>query len=471
MTIENNKILQYFEEISKIPRASGDMKNISSYLISFAKSKQLEYVVEECGNVIIRKYSITGNAKTISLQAHIDMVYVTKDNSINYQDGIKLVSNNEYISAINSSLGADDGIGVAYILCILDSEEFTNVNIEAIFTVDEEIGLLGASDLDPGNITGDYLINLDSEDEGVITVSCAGGNRTSINIEVNRINFNPTGYKKLDIKVSGLKGGHSGIDIDKNLANANYILCQIISKISKYNIEIVNICGGQFDNVICKEAYVSLYIEESKIDDCIYLIDKYYKELKEKYKNSDNGLDIKCSIIENKNPDMIYSNKENFLLLINNIINGIIEKENDTVITSLNLGIIKYEDNKLVFSYGVRSNIDLSKDKLVDKLQHIANLCGGKLKITGDYPAWPYDKDSILLQNAKDTYKELFNKEPIIESIHAGLECGIFVKKKENIEAISIGPTLIDVHSINERVKIDTISKCYNFLISLIKKL
>lgn len=468
-------VIEYFKKISTIPRASGCMDNISHYIEDFGKKNNLETHKDEFNNVIIKKESTNNSNNTVIIQSHLDMVCV-KENFSNKnfkKDGIDLVIDNNTIKAKDTSLGADNGIGVSYMLEILSNNKILHPNIEAVFTSDEEIGLIGASNINENLLKGSYLINLDSEEEDVITLSCAGGNRTSIFLDAHKINISIDDYLLYKIEVCNLLGGHSGVDINKNRLNSNIVLFELLSLLNESYFEIESINGGTLDNVIPSYSYINLYTLkdydfEKNIEEAINLIysknKKIEKNLTIKYKiiNSDSKLVLDCN------------SKKNFINYIKTIYSGVINYSKEIrslVESSVNLGIVKSSNSDIMFTYCIRSsNLDRLKE-ITENITTTSIKYGAKHVTKGEYPPWPLNNNSKLKDLCKDIYLNIFNKNPKFDIVHAGLECGVFAGKIKNLDAISIGPTINHAHSTKESVSMKSIYNCLAFLLKILEKL
>lgn len=466
INIEPKKVFEYFEEISMIPHGSGNLTKIVSYLVAFAKKRNLEYYVDDVNNVIIKKKG-NGEKDTIILQGHSDMVCVKTEDSKKdlSKDHIDIFVDGEWIKADKTSLGGDDGIAVAMILAILDEDNKDYPNIEALITSDEEIGMNGAIGLDGSKLNGRKLINMDSEVEGVFTVSCAGGTHIESIVKGKKENVNGIGYK---LRLHNLLGGHSGISIHKNHANANIEMARCINDILKkgFDVRLVDINGGMFDNVICDDTVCNIILIDKEADGFV----KYVKELNEILKNEYANTDINITLDVEKNNNTNAFMKEdtkNIISLIFSLPNGLIEMSQDfkdLPQTSLNMGVLKTENDTIKIIQLVRSSIDSRKKYINNKIINIVSLHGGKSEIKGSYPAWQYNKNSILQSKLIDIYKKMYNKDPKVEATHGGLECGLFMDKIKGLDAISIGTTVKDVHSVNEKLEIKSVERVYNYI-------
>lgn len=481
-----NKVFQYFEDICDIPHGSRNTKAISDYCVDFAKEHNLKYLQDDSNNIIIFKNASAGyeDHDTIILQGHLDMVNEkTADSTHDFEkDGLNLMIDGDYIHCKDTTLGGDDGIAIAYALAILDDNSLCHPPIEAVFTVDEEIGLLGANSLDVTPLKGNYLLNIDSEEEGIFLAGCAGGVTAVINFPVNQITIKGISYQ---LRISGLNGGHSGTEINKGYANAHKLLGRLLYKFKSNGIYfgISNISGGTKDNVIPNSCNVELILppnDENK-ELAQQAVTELNNELKIEYQIADNNIQI---ILEetNKNEEdnAIMSMKctEILTFFLVHAPNGI-QYMNQSIIglveTSLNMGILNADLESINIGYSVRSSVKSAKMELMNQLTYITEFLGGECKFDGNYPAWAYKKDSKLRDIFTDTYKELYGKEAKVETIHAGLECGIFAEKFEeqgkSLDIISFGPEIQNIHTTKEAISISSVQRVWEFMIEVLKEL
>ena len=459
------KMFEFFKDICSIPHGSGNTKQISDYCVNFAKERGLWYYQDKLNNVIIKKSSSVGyeNKDAIVLQGHLDMV-CEKREDINfdfYSDKLNLKTDGDLLFAEGTTLGGDDGIAVAMALSILDDETLSHPPLEVVFTSDEETGMYGAQGLDASFITAKKFINIDSEDEGVFTVGCAGGIRVDLKIPVRTKNTVMPAYK---VSVSGLVGGHSGIEINKNRLNANKVMGDFL-KSAGNDILISSISGGSKDNAIPVNAECVVFTD----GDLYTYAENFIKTLKSV--DDKPGIEItpsKCNCAF----DSESSNK--IISLLCSLPNGVIKMSEDIgglVETSLNIGVIKSENDIFSLTLSVRSSKSREKAKLINKIKGIAKDFKAQFSLRGDYPAWEYRKDSTLRDIMTSVYKSMYGKLPQVEIIHAGLECGIFAEKIEDIDAVSIGPDIFDVHTPRERLSISSAERTYKFICGVLEAL
>lgn len=474
---EPKKVFYYFEEICKIPHGSGNTKEISDYLVSFAEDHGLQYVQDELNNVVIYKPATPGyeNAPTVILQGHMDMVCEKRPDVEHdfMKDGLNLSVENGYVSANGTTLGGDDGIAVAYGLALLDSDDIVHPALELLITVDEEIGLLGAKGFDCTVLKGRRLLNLDSEEEGSLWISCAGGLTGISHIPVRRIEAEGI---KFAVKFCGLAGGHSGAEIDKKRANANILMGRFLYGLKKQaDYELISLEGGRKDNVITRESFAEILTTEEDAA----AVKEYAKicqsKLREEYAGSDEGITIELTEEGTATAMILHpTSREKVLFYLMQVPFGI-QKMSGTieglVETSTNVGILKLEEDELLVSSGVRSSVEAAKHAVSDKIEYLTEFLGGEYEIQGVYPAWEYRKDSPLRDKMIEVYKEMYGTEPNVVAIHAGLECGLFYEKMEGLDCISFGPNMKDIHTSEERLDIASTKRVWEYLVKTLEVL
>lgn len=478
--LQPESVFHYFEEISRIPHGSGNIGRISDYLRDFAKERNLFHVQDKFGNVVIIKEAAAGFEKEAPyiLQAHMDMVAVAeKGCSIDMQtEPLRLKTEGGKIYAENTSLGGDDGIGVAYCLALLDAKDIELPRLEVILTADEEIGMEGAKGIDLSMLQGNRMINLDQEEEGVFIVSCAGGARADVEFSLAEEQAGgQQDMHQLTLGVKGLLGGHSGIEIDKGRGNANWILGNFLCGLSlRFDIRLSKLQGGQADNAIPREAESLIWVRESDIPEIEAFLkteeDKWKKELGEK----DPGFKLEKLYHNSTVFDKCYTREstKQALSCILKLPNGVIDMSEDVeglVETSLNLGVMALQDDVLRLSYAVRSSVDQSREHLCRHMLEIAARAGAAAQIRNEYPGWAYRKESPLRDKMMALYRELYGKEPTVQAIHAGLECGILAGKITDLDCVSIGPGLSDVHTAQERMDIASAGRVWEYLLAVLK--
>lgn len=472
------KVFSYFEEITEIPHGSGNVKQISDYIVEFAKTHHLKYRQDEAYNVVVWKDGTKGyeDSEPVILQGHIDMVAVkTADCEKDMQkDGLDLEISGDWIQARNTTLGGDDGIAVAYALAVLDSNDMMHPPIEAIFTVDEEIGMLGAAAIDVSDVRGRLLLNIDSEDEGVFTVSCAGGATVECSIPYKTEMIHA---QVLEIRIDGFTGGHSGVEINKGRANANCVMGRILLNLfQNVGMRIMAVNGGEKDNAIANASEAAIAVLPEVMEKAKDIVNNTFLEVKEEYKITDFNAKLTMNVIEEglieplSGPATLAT-----VILLANMPNGV-QRMNpempDMVQTSLNLGIVRTQMDAVKLSYSVRSSSESEKNYLIEKLRSLTEIFGGEIKCEGVYPGWEYNANSRLRNTCIEAYKELYDgKEPIVEGIHAGLECGLFASKLEGLDAISFGPDMRYVHTTDERLSISSTQRTWILLVKILEML
>lgn len=478
--LEPKKVYKFFNEISSIPHGSGNLVKISNYLVEFAKLRGLKYIQDEYLNVIIFKdaSSDNKNTKPVIIQGHMDMVTVAKYGyKIDFlNEPLKLIRDGDYIHADRTSLGADDGIALAFALAVLDDNSISHPPIEAVFTVDEEIGMLGASAIDTSPLKGKYFINIDSEEDGIFYAGCAGGATFKIDRPFKKETIVGNAYT---LDISGIRGGHSGVEIDKQGANACQLLGRILFtlKESGFNINLFSLNGGAKDNAIATSANAVFYIDlEGKSKETFKsLSKKIIEDIKNIYKATDPLMTI--NLIEVKSDSytaIIDDDSEAIINLLANLPNGVIRMSSDVeglVETSLNLGVLKTNESSIDLTYSVRSNIDCQKDYLLSRLENLSKIFGATSNISGEYDAWEYKDESLLRDLLKEEYKTLTGKDASVEIIHAGVECGIFLSKMPDLDCVSIGPNIYDIHTFDEKMSISSVANYWKLLLNVLSKL
>ncbi len=464
--LKPERVFYFFEEISKIPHGSGNTDKISDFCVNFAKNLGLEVIKDEYNNVIIKKPASSGyeNHATVILQGHLDMVCEKEpDSGIDFlTDGLELIVDGDFISANGTTLGGDDGIAVAMVLAILEDNTLAHPPIEALFTTDEETGMYGAEGLDVSSLSGKMLINIDSEEEGILTVGCAGGARADIVLPLKKEKVTAPCYR---IMLDGLIGGHSGAEIDKGRLNSNVTLGRFISSLP-FNYNIVNIHGGLKDNAIPRASEAIISCNENPAD----LVAEFIASSKV---DTDPDLTI---TVENTTATECFDAESSkrivgFLCTVPNGIQSMSADIKGLVQTSLNLGVLKVENNALKATFAVRSSVNAEKYALLDKLAAVAESFGGEYNSHAHYPAWEYRKVSPLRDTMAKVYENMYGKSPKIEAIHAGLECGLFSDKIDGLDAVSFGPNLYDIHTTRERMSVESVKRTYEYLIELLKAL
>lgn len=472
--LEPKEFYKYFKDIAAIPHGSRNTKQISDYCVAFAKEHQLEYIQDEANNVIIIKEASEGyeNAPTLILQGHLDMVCEKEsDCKIDFEkDGLTLELHEEFLSAKGTTLGADDGVAVAYSLSLLADDTLEHPRLEVVLTTDEEIGLLGAAAIDLSMLKGKYLINIDSDIEGMFLTSCAGGLRADCILPVAYREETMTSYT---IRLSGLKGGHSGAEIDQYRGNSNKLMGRFMNDLSDVlNFGVISINGGSMDNAIPRETIMEVLIEEEDASLLEETVTAFDQILKNEFASNDPNVSLTHQKNGTKTAQMLTpKSKELIQFMLVNAPNGVQNMSSDIkglVQTSLNLGILALEEETCKITFAVRSSVDSEKQALSSQLKYLTEFLQGDYSIHGDYPSWPYKKHSKLRDYMSIKYQEQFHKAPQIEAIHAGLECGLFCQKIKNLDAISLGPEVFDIHTPKERMNTESVKRYWTFLRNVI---
>ena len=468
-------VFKYFEEISQIPRGSGNEKAISDYLKSFGEKIGFETIQDEALNIIIRKPATKGyeNCPGVILQGHMDMVCEkNKDTDHDFEkDPLKLRVIDDNIYATGTTLGADNGIAVAMGMAILASNDLEHPPIEVLVTTDEEAGMSGAMALDGSLLKGQYIINLDSEEEGFLLVSCAGGVTATSSLKAEYTNVD-SNKQALLIDIKGLFGGHSGIDIIKQRANSNILMGRLLNLLS-VKFDLAKIEGGSKNNAIPRECEAIILVDKNDVAKAKEDINKIAQIFQKEFSTSDPGIIVKCSET-NIDKMLTCESTDNVVKLLNLIPNGIQTMSMDIeglVESSTNLGVVKTLDNEITFECAVRSSVSTLKDSITNKMDLLANTLGGSLKLESDYPAWEYSKGSKLEEICVETYEKLTGKKPTIMAIHAGLECGLLLDKMPHAQAISLGPDMANVHTPEEHLSISSTQNTWNYLVAILKSM
>lgn len=474
-SLNPQRVFYYFEALSAIPRGSGNMDAVAQFCVDFAIERGLKYIRDNSDNVVIYKNGTTGyeNSEPIILQGHLDMVcQKTPDCDIDFtKDGLDLYIDGDFIKARGTTLGADNGIAVAMVLSILESNDISHPPIEAVFTTDEEIGMIGARALDMSVLKGTRMINLDSDAEGIVCVSCAGGSDfvARLPLETHRVCGT-----RVTLVINGLKGGHSGVEINKNRVNANIIAGRIIACIKPMvSFGIMSINGGDKANAIPNSCKIEFCVEDAKL--FCNAAKQFVDIIKDEIRDREPHFDVMLTVGNAAECDVFDCDTENKLtktLLC--APNGVIEMSasiKGLVQTSLNLGILMTTTNSIVFHFALRSNKQSALVFLESRLNALFSVFGAPSETFGHYPPWEYRENSPLRDIYCSVYRDTFGKESEIKAIHAGLECGVFDSAIDNFDCIAIGPALYDIHTTREKLSISSTEKYYNLIIKILEKL
>lgn len=478
--LEPQSVFKFFEEISQIPRGSGNEKGISDYLVKFAKERNLEVIQDSVLNVIIKKKGTAGyeNAPTVIIQGHLDMV-CEKNTGTEHdflKDPLKLVVDGDYVRAVGTTLGADNGIAVAYGMALLDSKDIPHPPLEVLLTTDEETGMAGAMGLNPENIDGRILINIDNEEEGKLLVSCAGGLRTKVSVPIVW-ERSTIGLVNCSVKVRGLKGGHSGMDIIKQRGNSNKIISRfLLNLLDNMKYELSSLDGGSKNNAIPREADAHILVEEKDINLLKAKVEEWNRILKNEYKTSDPELRIELEISDTKKEVRVFSKDtlEKAVKLLYLMPNGIQTMSMDIpglVQSSTNVGVVTTGEECINYDSAVRSSVRTLKNDILIATKVVAEAFGAEVTTQSEYPEWQYDPDSKIRKVFEKVYKDMHGHEPEIVAIHAGVECGLFKEKFGEIDMISFGPNLYDVHTPDEHISISSTRRTWEYLLAVLKEI
>ena len=497
--LEPKEVFRFFEEICQVPHGTFDTKRISDYCVAFAKERGLACIQDETNNIIISKPGTVGyeNSEPVIIQGHMDMVCEKDtDCDIDFEhDGLRLVFEDGVISADGTTLGGDDGIAVAFALAILDADDIPHPPLECVFTVDEEIGMLGAAAIDCSPLKSRIMLNLDSEDEGYLLVSCAGGACATCHIPVEYENAKDD-HSVVKIIVEGLTGGHSGVEIIKQRANADKQLARLLYNIGRdVPYRLISIQGGLKDNAIPNKAEAYVGIDPENVDNFVKSAEKNEKILRHEFGNTDPELVVK---VETDLSDDLgsYNNADDVQndmygrIMINRVMtekssdivirslmmmpNGIQKMSNDIeglVQTSLNLGILKTTEDEVTASFSVRSSVQSEKENLIDQLRCVSVSAGGNLDVQGDYPAWEYRHDSPLRDIMVDVFEEQYGRKPVIQALHAGVECGLFAGKLPGLDCVSFGPDMKNIHTSRESMDVASVQRTWRYVLGILERL
>lgn len=473
--LEPANVFAYFEKLCSIPHGSGNTKEISDYLVSFAQEHGIRYQRDELNNVIMFQDGTCGmeDHEPVIIQGHMDMVCEKdEDSPINMEtDGLDVTHDGEYVFAKGTTLGGDDGIAVAFALALLADSSIAHPPLEIVITVDEETGMEGATGIDLTGLKGRTLINIDSEEEGIFTVSCAGGARGTIKMPVSRrAVYGPC----VRLTVEGLQGGHSGVEIHKNRANANKVMGEFLSRIQKLMpLCLTKLAGGSKDNAIPRSCSVTLVAMGSHIERINGIAEQLEQEIREQYDEPEVRIygDDVDAFGGNALPTDLTAKVIGLLCAAPNGVQAWSQDIDGLVQTSLNLGIAKLEKEELRLTFAVRSSVNQEKWELLAQLAELARFHDAHYSEMGDYPAWEYKKESKLRDTMVRIYREMFEKEPEVVAIHAGLECGILSDKLPGLDCVSIGPEMHDIHTSREKLGIASTKRTWEFLLEILKNL
>ncbi|WP_252248695.1 aminoacyl-histidine dipeptidase [Clostridium sp. ZBS20] len=477
--INCEKVFYYFNEISRIPRGSGNEKGISDYLLNFGKNLGLEAIQDDALNIIIKKPASPGYEKspTVIIQGHMDMVCEKNNEKVHdfTKDPIELVTKDDFIYANGTTLGADDGIAVAYAMAILEDNTIEHPAIEVLLTSDEEAGMSGAMALKSGCLDGKIVINLDSEDEGKLLVSCAGGIRTKSILNVQWENT-PKNKKAFKLIIKGLSGGHSGSDIHLGRGNSNKLIGRILKNIlNQMELNLVSLNGGSKNNAIPREATAELLIDADMEKEFLNIISTLREEFKNEFRVKDANIQLEIEELK-ENIEKVFSKEStnnviNLLYLYPNGINTVSSDIEGLTESSTNIGVLTTKENHVEYDSAVRSSVFSLREEIVERIRCLTEILGGTVSNTAGYPEWQYKEESKIREICKDVYKQMYNEEAEVVAIHAGVECGLFKEKLGDLDMISFGPDIFDAHTPNEHMSISSVERVWSYLLEVLKEI
>lgn len=474
--LEPKKVFYFFEEITRIPHGSGNVGQISDYLADFAKKRGLFCIQDKLKNIIIVKEATSGyeGEPAVILQGHMDMVAVKKpdcDMDMKTQ-GLQVAVRGDEVYAEGTSLGGDDGIAVAYALALLDSDSLSHPRLEVVITVDEEVGMDGARGIDLSMLTGNRMINLDSEEEGIFLTSCAGGARVHCRLPLDS---RERQGRAVEVTLGGLLGGHSGGEIHKERGNSNCLFGRVLYRLAqKLPVSLCQVKGGLADNAIPRETKALLVTEAEAAGELCAMIRELGEEIRAELGSKDPDFYIEA--IEGGEGSFSCVSPEltkaagAFLCALPGGVQAMSADMPGLVETSLNLGILKYEEGNLLAEFSVRSSVESAKRALIDRVGAVTGLAGGAIEVSGDYPGWKFRKDSPLRDKMVRLYEEMYGAAPKVEAIHAGLECGILGSKIGNLDCVSMGPDMKAIHTTEETLSISSVKRVWEYLVRLLAK-
>lgn len=489
--LEPQKVFYYFEEITKIPHGSGNIGQISDYLVEFARSRNLEIIQDALKNVIIFKKATPGYEAepAVILQGHMDMVAVKEPGCPKDMktEGLQVAIDGDFVYAEHTSLGGDDGIAVAYVLALLDADDIPHPRLEVVITVDEEVGMDGAREIDLSMLKGNRLVNLDSEEEGVFLTGCAGGARVNCRLPLKKESGTGTVCR---LYIGGLLGGHSGEEIQKERGNSNMLFGRVLRNLSRsWPVRLISVEGGLADNAIPRETKAELLfsgdfgdsrrdsegqigsagLQASWAQDLQERLEQLKMEIAAELATKDPGFEMRWEF-ENGGEVLALSEEDTcragaMLAALPNGVQSMSADMPGLVEISLNLGILKLDENGLNAEFSVRSSLESAKDALIGKLAAVTELAGGSVSVSGAYPGWKYRADSPLRDKMIRVYREMYGREPRVEAIHAGLECGLLGSKIRDLDCVSIGPDMQAIHTTEERLSISSTGRVWEYLL------
>ncbi len=476
--LEPGRVFHYFEEISRIPRGSYHEKQISDYLVAFATEHAFQVFQDDLYNVVMLIPASAGyeDQEPVILQGHMDMVCEkTADCVIDMeQEGLQLAVDGDYVFARNTTLGGDDGIAIAYMLAIADDQSVVHPPLEYIITVSEEVGMEGARHIDLSMLKGHCMLNLDSEEEGIFLSSCAGGMSAMVTLPV--VWKESAKQHWYTLKVSGLLGGHSGCEIDKGRANANKILGRVLYQLNKeVSFTLQSMEGGKKDNAIPLRSKAVIGLSKGDVAGAEHFLKEYNTILQKEYAKSDAGIRVELEPEGEEEKRLVLDSVSlfrilAFLMTVPDGVQGMSMSVPGLVETSLNLGIMELHHEYLFTQHAVRSSVTTKKQYVARQLECLTTALSGKIEIRGEYPAWEYQEKSVVRPKVMELYEKMYGKTPVVEGIHAGLECGLLAAKIPDLDCVSMGPNILDIHTTAERLSISSTKRVYEFLLEYLKQ-
>lgn len=474
--LQPKAVFEYFEKICSIPHGSGNVSGLVDYCVDFAEKRNLSWYRDEANNLVIYKAASPGyeQADVMILQGHTDMVCEKDaDKVFDFtKDAIEAYVDGEYIRAKGTTLGGDNGIAVAMCLALLDDDTLEHPPLEVFFTADEEIGLVGAFAFDCSHLTGHKLINLDSECEGVLMCSCAGGANAYSTLPISR---ETKSVQRVEIKISGLKSGHSGVEIDKGRANSNVLMARLLHSLKDTAaFNLINLKGGSRETAIASMTVAEIGVASSDTETVVAAVNNIGSVFQNEYATAEPEMAIAAVPVAEEKADVLTA--ESTALAINTLLSlpdGVQAMSVDMpglVQTSLNFGILELRDDEMYFANTVRSSMTTQKKWILDQVQAVVSLAGGKTEIAGSYPGWSYNPNSVVKDTVLQVYKRLFNKEATVDAVHAGIECGLFADSIVGLDCVSIGPDMADVHTPREHLSIPSVQRTYELLREVLKE-
>ena len=481
LNLKPQRVWKHFHELTRIPRPTGQMKEVTQFILDFAKSINLEADQDETGNVVIRKPASKGyeNAETLILQSHLDMVPQKNSGKTHdfATDPIETIVDGEWVHANDTTLGADNGIGCALMMAVLEDTTLNHPALEALFTTDEEVGMVGAFGLQPGFLKGTMMINLDTEEDGELCIGCAGGADVNVNFKFKMDDEIEKGDVAYKISLTGLQGGHSGIQIHLGRANANKLMNRFLKDVVRnYEARLASIKGGSLRNAIPRESFAVVLVPEQLSEDLVDLVAEYQALFREEFAGIEEGINFAAEKVELPSKVIPVEIQDNLINAVEGSPNGVISMLSDfpdVVESSLNLALVhSSDDGEIDVKLLVRSSSESRKEWVCSSVESVFMMAGAKVSFGGAYPGWQPNADSALLKEMIKTYMGKYDERPEVVVVHAGLECGIIQSRVEQkLDIVSFGPTITGAHSPDEAVEIASVEKSYDYLLSILEEL